>query len=82
MKRGRKSGPDPDKISLIVHTLKLYPQGLWVRQISRITGLDKSTVSLYLNSHLKDEVEDVHNTVQPIRIVKLKESAYIPDYVS
>ncbi len=80
--RGRKPGPDIDKIALIVHALKLHPQGLWTRQIARLTGLKKSTVSLYLNSHLKDEVEDVHNTVQPIRIVKLKETAHIPDYVS
>ena len=45
---GRKKGPDPRKIRLIKETLIKNPEGLWIREIARKTGLDDSTVSRYL----------------------------------
>ena len=56
---GRKPGPDQKKIDLIISAIQLSSKGLWVREISRVTGLKKSTVSLYLTKHLKDDVEEV-----------------------
>lgn len=56
---GRKSGPDKKKIAKIRATLKRNPQGIWIREIARQSGLDKSLVSRYLTEFMQDEIEDV-----------------------
>jgi len=76
----RKPGPHSLKIELILYALKTHPQGLWVRELSRISGLKKSTVSHYLQNHLKDYIEIVHNTPH-IKIVKLKTYHQAPTYL-
>jgi|GEM_PF-1518903 len=80
---GRKPGPDEKKIELILKAISLSEKGLWVREISRATGLKKSTVSLYLKEHLKDQIEEVHQNL-PVKIVKLKNVHHkqIPEYFS
>jgi transcriptional regulator with XRE-family HTH domain len=69
-----KKGPDIEKIKLIRKVLKESPQGLWIREIARKTGLDKSTVSLYLAGYMADEIEDTHPDVKGdmIKAVRLK----------
>jgi DNA invertase Pin-like site-specific DNA recombinase len=70
---GRKPGPDKDKIKKIKSVLAKYPNGLWVREIARKASLTKSTVSLYLEKHMKDDVEDVFTSGNGwIKIVRLK----------
>lgn len=70
---GRKSGPDELKLEKIRGILKKNPQGLWVREIARKTGLDKSTVSIYLSKYMVNEIEVVFPVGgQLIRIVRLK----------
>lgn len=81
MKRGRKAGPDTRKLDLILDILKKYPQGIWVRELARQCNLDKSTVSLYLNKHLKDKIQDLTDHGLPVRMVKLKEPFIIPEYI-
>ncbi len=66
-----KQGFDKDKIDKITKILKLNPQGLWVREIARKTGLDKSTVSIYLSKYMKEEV-DVISISGLVKIYKLK----------
>jgi len=51
-----KKGFDKKKIQKIKKVLKENPQGLWVREIARKTGLDKSTVSIYLLRYMKSGV--------------------------
>ena len=64
---------DPQKIKKIKQVMLKNPQGLWVREIARQAGLDKSTVSIYLNKHMKNEVEDVISVKGGlIKIVRLK----------
>ena len=48
---------DINKIKKIEKILRQNPNGLWVREIARKTRLDKSTVSIYLNKHLKDKIK-------------------------
>jgi len=68
-----KKGPDPEKLEKIRRVLKLNPQGLWVREIARKTGLDKSLVSRYLAEFLYDEVKEVYSVKgKLIKIVKLR----------
>ena len=81
-KRGRKPGPCQKKIDLILRILESNPKGIWVREISRITGLKRSTISLYINTHLADKIEDVHDKALPVRLIRLKKERQIPDYVS
>jgi DNA invertase Pin-like site-specific DNA recombinase len=70
---GRKKGPDVEKIKLIRKVLRENPDGLWVREIARKTGLDDSTVSRYLAEYLDEEMEEVYSVKgQLIKIVKLK----------
>ena len=67
----RKS--DPVKIRKIKKVLSDHPEGLWVREIARKANMDKSTVSLYLLTHLKEEVEHAFPVGGGlIKIVKLK----------
>ena len=76
----RKPGPHSLKLELILYALKAHPQGLWVRELSRISGLKKSTVSHYLKNHLADKIEIVHQT-EHIKIVKLKTEVRVPNYL-
>ena len=76
----RKPGPHQLKLELILYALKAHPQGLWVREISRISGLKKSTVAHYLKNHLSDKIEIVHET-KHIKIVKLKPEVQAPNYL-
>jgi DNA invertase Pin-like site-specific DNA recombinase len=69
---GRK-GPDIQKINLIKNVLKRNKNGLWVREIARKTGLDKSTVSLYLSKYLKNEIKEIYPSKKGLmKIVRLK----------
>ena len=64
---------DREKIKRIRNVLIKNPQGLWVREIARQAGLDKSTVSIYLNKHMRNEVEKVYSVKGGlIKIVRLK----------
>ena len=70
---GRKAGPDEAKINKIRSILKENPQGIWVREIARKAGLDKSTVSIYLATHMENETEEVLQTKGNLmKIVRLK----------
>ncbi len=69
-----KKGPDMEKIESIRKILKKNPRGLWIREISRKTGLDKSTVSIYLARYMQHEIEDTYPDVKGdmIKVVRLK----------
>ena len=70
---GRKAGPDKVKMNKIRDVLKKNPNGLWVREIARLAGLDKSTVSIYLSKHMEKDIEDVFSVNgKLIKIVRLK----------
>lgn len=62
---------DKTKIRIIRQTLKENPDGLWIRELARKSGLDKSTVSRYLNTIMKNEIE-VININNLVKIVRLK----------
>lgn len=62
--------PDQEKLDKIVQILKENPQGIWIREIARKAELDKSLVSRYIKTHLKDQVETPISV--PIKLVKLK----------
>lgn len=48
---------DPKKIKNIEKVLKQNPDGVWVREIARKTGLDKSTISIYIKKNMKDKIK-------------------------
>ena len=69
-----KKGLDLEKIELIRKALRKNPKGLWLRELSGRTGLDKSTVSIYLATHMQKEIEDTYPDVRGdmIKVVRLK----------
>jgi predicted transcriptional regulator len=68
-----KKGPDSDKIKKIRKVLSENPRGLWIREIARKSGLDKSTVSIYLSKHMENDVEEIYSIDGGlIKIVRLK----------
>lgn len=70
---GRKAGTNEAKINKIRSILRENPQGIWVREIARKAGLDKSTVSIYLNKHMQNEIEEVLKTKGNLmKIVRMK----------
>ena len=66
-----KKGKDKIKIGKIRKILEKNPQGLWVREIARKTGLDKSTVSIYLSKYMRNDV-DIVSISGLVKIYKLK----------
>ena len=68
----RKPGPSKHKIETILYALRGSPHGTWVRDIAKKTGLKKSTVAHYLNTHLKDKIDIMHES-KHIKLVRLKE---------
>jgi len=46
-----------DKIKKILRVLRGHPEGLWIRELARKSGLDKSTVSRYAEKGLSGKVE-------------------------
>ena len=66
-----KKGPDPKKVNKILNILKKNPEGLWVREIAKRAGLDKSTVSIYLSKHLKKDVS-TQSISGLVKIYKIK----------
>ncbi len=70
----RPPGPDPRKIEKIVEVLRKHPDGLWMMEIARLTGIPKSTVHRYIQSYLSDVVEEVRNYSGLIRTYRLKKT--------
>ncbi|MDI6826658.1 MAG: helix-turn-helix domain-containing protein [Candidatus Aenigmarchaeota archaeon] len=71
---GKKKGPDPNKLKKIVKVLREKPQGLWIREIARQTGISKSTTHRYVTEYMSDQIEEVV-TVKGglVKFVRLKE---------
>lgn len=68
-----KKGPNTKTIQLIRKVLRGHPDGLWIREIARISGIPKSTVHLYITAYMKSEVKEVlRGKGSFIVIVKLK----------
>lgn len=68
-----RKGPNPQKIEKIRTVLKMFPQGIWLRELARKTGISKSTVHLYVNKYLAREIEDTTDVKgNLIRFVRLK----------
>jgi len=68
----KKSGPDTKKLKKIKEILKKHPQGLWIRELSRKSNIDKSTISRYISIYMKNEIE-TNKIGNLIKIVRLKE---------
>ena len=62
---------DENKVTKIKNILRKNTQGLLVREIARRCELDRSTVSIYLSKHMKNEV-DVISISGLVKIYKLK----------
>lgn len=74
--RGRKSNAE-SIIKSVVSTLKQYEHGLTLRDLSRKSGIPKSTLAYHLERALKEYVEET--TIRPkdttiARLIRLKPS--------
>ena len=69
----RKKDPDINKIKRLTETLKKYPNGLWIRELSRKSGVDKSAVSRYISTYMKEkvEIEDIGNLIKIVKLTTL-----------
>lgn len=70
---GRKPGPDLEKIKKIRQTLSKNPNGLWVREIARQANLNRTTVSIYLEKFMRNEIEEAFPVKgKLIKVVRLR----------
>jgi len=68
-----KKAPDNNTIEKIRKVLRDNSSGLWIRELARLSGIKRSTVSKYVNSYMSGEIEDVLRVKGDfIRIVRLK----------
>ncbi len=68
---------DKKKISKILNILIKHPEGLWLRQISKYTGIAPSTVHYYINQTLSEIIENIgvkdkNGGYFGLRIIRLK----------
>ncbi len=54
---GMPRSVDAKRLQALRRLLKAHPQGLWVRELARRTGLGKSSVARYLEKDLRKEIE-------------------------
>lgn len=71
---GRKKGFNETKIRKIVLVLAANPDGIWVRQISKLSGYSPPTITHYIEGILAPLVEDTSlGTGKPLlRVIRLK----------
>ncbi len=69
---GRPPKANQKILKKLMEALASNPEGLWVRELARITKLDKSTVSLYLRKWLWEDLEIFHGSPKPFKLVRLK----------
>lgn len=66
-----------ENLSKILDALAKAPEGLWIREIARKTGLKPMTVTYYVNKHPElfddDAVPGAHKPV--FRLVRLRKGA-------
>ena len=70
---GRKKGPDMKKVAAILETLKKNPEGMWIMELSRATGISKSTVHRYIHNELKNVIEESMSFSGLVKVYKLKD---------
>lgn len=64
---------DKTKVKKIINSLKRHPQGTYLSQIARETGLSKSTVNYILTKHLSDKLDEIITGDGGLfKIIKLK----------
>lgn len=72
------NNPDEDKIEKLINTLRKYPQGIWLRKLSRESGVSLSTVHYYINNVIDSFIvskgaKDSDGNYFGIRLIKLKD---------
>jgi hypothetical protein len=86
-KRGRPEFIDINKVNSILEILYQYPDGVWIRQISRATKLPLSTVHYYLRQYFEPFIENIgfknpEGRYIGFRLVRLKRSINAADVVA
>jgi hypothetical protein len=75
-KGGRPTGPNPKKLERILEILKIYKEGIWLRNLSSESETPISTVSYYIDKFLDPFIDNIgvknENRFIGVRMVKLK----------
>lgn len=84
MSKGRPEGPSVEKLMKIMSILQAYPDGVYLRMLSREAKLPLSTVHYYLEKYLESFVDSSGYTRPDgkaigVRIIKLKKDVTIAD---
>jgi len=67
----RTKAPNKEITDKIRGVLAANPQGIWMREIARKSGVSKSCVHIYLTRHMHDEVEET-SISGLVKLYKLK----------
>lgn len=73
-----QNGPDLERVENLVGTLRKYPDGIWLRKLSRESSVPLSTVHYYIEEVIDSIVEskgakDGDGKYFGIRLIKLKD---------
>lgn len=72
------NNPDLDKVKTIINTLREFPEGIWLRKLSRESSIPVSTLHYYINNVISPFVEsegakDKEGKFFGIRLIKLRD---------
>ena len=75
-KGGRPIGPNPEKLERILEILRVYKDGIWLRNLSMESKIPISTISYYVDKFLDPFIDNIgvknENRFIGVRMVKLK----------
>ncbi len=69
---GGTKAPNQEIVNKIRAVLAKNPQGIWIREIARQSGISKSCVHVYLNQHMVNDIEEVLSVSGLVKLYRLK----------
>ncbi|MBU0898901.1 MAG: hypothetical protein KKB03_02985 [Nanoarchaeota archaeon] len=69
---GKTKAPNKKIVKKIKKILADNPQGLWIREIARRSGISKSCIHVYLNEYMDNDVKEIVSIPGLVKLYKLK----------
>lgn len=69
---GRKNAPNQEIVKKIREVLVNNPQGIWMREIARKSGVSKSCVQVYLTRYMSNDIQEMVSVRGLVKLYRLR----------